>query len=150
MSVSKPNKEALKINLQTERVSWRVVAVWWFIVLVFIMTIINWRHLQPVIDAKNYLLLWILLAVICLIFILRFSVSSKRLGKVDILEIPVYISVTSILLIAIFGMFNSIQKSIRSFLLSLSCQRLPIEKEIGLMILALHTKPYRLLHFYHQ
>lgn len=85
----------------------KVAIVWWLITLaviaLFSLYIGGQLYLPLMADAGAYLVLWVLIAITCLYFVRKWSFSVV-LGKgIDLLEIPVYLTFTGLVLIGLFG-----------------------------------------------
>lgn len=86
----------------------KVIIVWGVFTLIAItLTILSWRGWQfPLalfLEGSTYLGLWVLISLGCWYFIKRWSFSAV-LGKgIDLLEIPVYLNFTGLVLISLFG-----------------------------------------------
>lgn len=85
----------------------KVVVIWWLVTLAVIAAVLLYSsgqlYLPLVADAVAYLVLWILISITCLYFVKKWSFSVV-LGKgIDLLEIPVYLTFTGLILIGLFG-----------------------------------------------
>lgn len=81
----------------------RMVVIWWSVTLVAVPLIIYMANRKSSLEVITYLGLWLLISVVCLYFVKKWSFS-VRLGKgIDFLEIPVYLSFTGLMLIGLFG-----------------------------------------------
>ncbi len=83
----------------------RKILVGWGVVVLFILAIIviYSQAIEPT-SAVTYTILWAEISLICLFFVMRYSFSVRLEGAPNILEIPVYISFTSLVLIALAGL----------------------------------------------
>lgn len=95
------------LAIQSRRRMGRLVAVWWAFALgIPAMVIVASRNtdFRSLTQAGTYGALWILLGLIYLYFTKKRSISVLLLNRVDLLEIPVYLSFTGLILIALFGL----------------------------------------------
>lgn len=93
--------------LQSRKRMGKLVAAWWLLAVAIPATLVlaargsNWQSLTQV---GAYAGLLVLIAVTSLYFTKTRSISVLLLNRIDLLEIPVYLSFTAVVLIAFFGL----------------------------------------------
>ena len=103
-AISEESTNHINARKPVKKTNWRMVLLWWFVLLALVVS--SW-FLAPVQLQGNLLLyagLWLLIVFGFIVFVRRWSFSAVLGRRIDILEIPIYLGLTSIFLIQIFGL----------------------------------------------